>query len=216
MSINSYIEHTNLDLCATKEDIKNLCEEAKKYHFESVCVNPCYVELAKELLEDSQVKVSTVIGFPLGATPIAVKEYETIVALESGADEFNLVINVGALKDKDYDYIKEEIETVRDSISGKPLTIMIDTNYLTKDEIIKVTEICNETFVNYISISTGFVNDKLNLDDIKIINEHKNEILEISVSGGIYDYKILVNMIEAGANRISTNNSVKIITEEEE
>ena len=100
MSINSYIEHTNLDLCATKEDIKKLCDEAKKYLFECVCVNPCYVERAKELLEDSQVKVSTVIGFPLGATPIAVKEYETIVALESGADEFNMVINIGALKDK--------------------------------------------------------------------------------------------------------------------
>ena len=205
MSINSYIEHTNLDLCATKEDIKKLCDEAKKYHFECVCVNPCYVELAKELLEDSQVKVSTVIGFPLGAAPIAVKEYETIVALEGGADEFNMTINMGALKDKDYDYIKEEIETV-----------IVESCNLTQDEMIKVTEICNETFVNYILISTKFGNDEVNLNDIKTINEYKNEILEISVSGGIDNYKTLVNMIEAGASRVSTSNSVKIITEEEE
>ena len=215
MSINNYIDHTNLNAYATKEDIKKLCEEAKKYHFESVCVNPCYIELAKELLEDSQVKVCTVIGFPLGATPIAVKEYETIVAQESGADEFDMVINIGALKDKDYDYVKAEIETIRDTINGKTLKVIIETCYLTEEEIIKMTEICNETFVNFIKTSTGFGTRGASLEDVKLMNEHKNEVLEIKASGGIRDYETAISMIEAGATRIGTSNGVKIIVEEE-
>ncbi|MBE6152437.1 MAG: deoxyribose-phosphate aldolase [Firmicutes bacterium] len=214
MSINSYIDHTNLKAYATKEDIKKLCEEAKKYHFESVCVNPCYVELAKELLEDSQVKVCTVIGFPLGANSIAVKEYEAIVAQENGADEFDMVINIGALKDKDYDYIKEEIETVRDTINGKILKVIIETCYLTEEEIIKMTEICNETFVNFIKTSTGFGTSGATVEDVKLINKHKNEVLEIKASGGISDYETAIQMIEAGATRIGTSNGINIMKEE--
>ena len=214
MSINSYIDHTNLKTYATKEDIKKLCEEAKKYHFESVCVNPCYVELAKELLEDSQVKVCTVIGFPLGANSIAVKEYEAIVAQENGADEFDMVINIGALKDKDYDYIKEEIETVRDTINGKILKVIIETCYLTEEEIIKMTEICNETFVNFIKTSTGFGTCGATVEDVKLINKHKNEVLEIKASGGISDYETAIQMIEAGATRIGTSNGINIMKEE--
>ena len=214
MSINSYIDHTNLNAYATKEDIKKLCDEASKYHFESVCVNPCYVELAKELLEGTNVKVCTVIGFPLGATPIAVKEYETIVAQENGADEFDMVINIGALKDKDYDYIKEEIETIRDCVSGKTVKVIIETCYLEKEEIIKMTEICNETFVNFIKTSTGFGTRGASLEDIEIMNEHKNEVLEIKASGGIRDLETATKMIEAGATRIGTSSGVKIMTEE--
>ena len=214
MSLNSYIDHTNLNAYATKEDIKKLCEEAKKYHFESVCVNPCYVELAKELLEDSQVKVCTVIGFPLGANSIAVKEYEAIVAQENGADEFDMVINIGALKDKDYDYIKEEIETVRDTINGKILKVIIETCYLTEEEIIKMTEICNETFVNFIKTSTGLGTCGATVEDVKLINKHKNEVLEIKASGGISDYETAIQMIEAGATRIGTSNGINIMKEE--
>ncbi|MBE6138120.1 MAG: deoxyribose-phosphate aldolase [Firmicutes bacterium] len=214
MSINSYIDHTNLKAYATKEDIRKLCDEAKKYHFESVCVNPCYVELAKELLEGTNVKVCTVIGFPLGATPIAVKEYETIVAQESGADEFDMVINIGALKDKDYDYIKEEIETIRDTVGGKTLKVIVETCYLDEDEIIKMTEICNETFVNFIKTSTGFGTHGARLEDIEIMNKHKNEVLEIKASGGIKDLETATKMIEAGATRIGTSSGVKIMNEE--
>jgi len=214
MSINSYIDHTNLKAYATKEDIRKLCDEAKKYHFESVCVNPCYAELAKELLEGTNVKVCTVIGFPLGATPIAVKEYETIVAQESGADEFDMVINIGALKDKDYDYIKEEIETIRDTVGGKTLKVIVETCYLDEDEIIKMTEICNETFVNFIKTSTGFGTHGARLEDIEIMNKHKNEVLEIKASGGIKDLETATKMIEAGATRIGTSSGVKIMNEE--
>jgi len=214
MSINNYIDHTNLNAYATKEDIKKLCEEASKYHFESVCVNPCYVELAKELLEGTNVKVCTVIGFPLGATPIAVKEYETIVAQEAGADEFDMVINIGALKDKDYDYIKEEIETIRDCVSGKTLKVIIETCYLEKEEIIRMTEICNETFVNFIKTSTGFGTRGASLEDVELMNEHRSEVLEIKASGGIRDLETATKMIEAGATRIGTSSGVKIMTEE--
>ena len=206
MDINNYIDYTNLKACATKEDIKRLCDEAIKFHFVSVCVNPCYVELAKELLEGTNVNVCTVIGFPLGANLLSVKEYEAISAVELGADEIDMVINIGALKDKDYDYIKEEIETIRDSIGGKTLKVIIETCYLTEEEIKKMVEICNDTFVNFIKTSTGFGTRGASLEDIKIINKYKNEALEIKASGGIKTYDEAINFIEAGVTRIGTSS----------
>ncbi len=206
MDINNYIDYTNLKAYATKEDIKKLCEEAVKFHFVSVCVNPCYVELAKELLEGTNVNVCTVIGFPLGANLLAVKEYEAISAVELGADEMDMVINIGALKDKDYDYIKEEIETIRDSIGGKTLKVIIETCYLTEEEIKKMVEICNDTFVNFIKTSTGFGPRGASLEDIKIINKYKNDVLEIKASGGIKTYDDAINFIEAGVTRIGTSS----------
>ncbi len=206
MDINNYIDYTNLKAYATKEDIKKLCEEAVKFHFVSVCVNPCYVELAKELLEGTNVNVCTVIGFPLGANLLAVKEYEAISAVELGADEIDMVINIGALKDKDYDYIKEEIETIRDSIGGKTLKVIIETCYLTEEEIKKMVEICNDTFVNFIKTSTGFGPRGASLEDIEIINKYKNDVLEIKASGGIKTYDDAINFIEAGVTRIGTSS----------
>lgn len=206
MDINNYIDYTNLKAYATKEDIKKLCEEAVKFHFVSVCVNPCYVELAKELLEGTNVNVCTVIGFPLGANLLAVKEYEAISAVELGADEIDMVINIGALKDKDYDYIKEEIETIRDSIGGKTLKVIIETCYLTEEEIKKMVEICNDTFVNFIKTSTGFGTRGASLEDIEIINKYKNDVLEIKASGGIKTYDDAINFIEAGVTRIGTSS----------
>lgn len=206
MDINNYIDYTNLKAYATKEDIKKLCEDAVKFHFVSVCVNPCYVELAKELLEGTNVNVCTVIGFPLGANLLAVKEYEAISAVELGADEIDMVINIGALKDKDYDYIKEEIETIRDSIGGKTLKVIIETCYLTEEEIKKMVEICNDTFVNFIKTSTGFGPRGASLEDIEIINKYKNDVLEIKASGGIKTYDDAINFIEAGVTRIGTSS----------
>lgn len=211
MEINKYIDHTNLKADATKEDIRKLCDEAIKYHFASVCVNPCYVELAKDLLKDSNVEITTVIGFPLGANNLRVKEYETIVAIESGADEIDMVINIGALKDKDYDYVKEEIETIRDIIEGRVLKVIIETCYLTEDEIKKMTEICNETFVNFIKTSTGFGSRGATLKDLEIINRYRNEVLEIKASGGIRNLKNAEAMVEAGATRLGTSSSVEIM-----
>ena len=141
-----------------------------------------------------------------------VKAYEAIEATENGADEIDMVINVGALKDKDYDYVKSEIEEIRDQIDGKTLKVIIETSLLTEEEIIKMTEICNETFVNFIKTNTGFGNRGVTLEDVKLINEHKNEVLEIKASGGIKTFKQMNELIKAGATRIGTSHSVDIVT----
>ncbi len=213
MEINKYIDHTNLKAQATKEDIKKLCQEAIANHFETVCVNPYYVSYAKQELKETNVEVCTVIGFPLGMNTTAVKEYEAIVAVEDGADEIDMVINIGALKEKNYDYVKKEIENIRDAIDGKTLKVIIETCYLTKEEIIKMTEICNETYVNFIKTSTGFGPKGAQLEDVEIINKNKNEILEIKASGGIKTYEQAKKMIEAGATRLGTSSGVEIMKE---
>lgn len=209
--MNTYIDSTNLNAYATREDIKNLCEEAKNYHFASVCVNPCYVEYASELLKDSTVAVDTVIGFPLGANTTMVKSYEAIAAIEAGADEIDMVINIGALKDKDYEYIKNEIEEIRDSIDGHTLKVIIETCYLTEEEIIKMTEICNETFVHFIKTSTGFGTRGASIEDIEIINKYKSDVLEIKASGGIRTYEDASKFLEKGVSRIGTSHAKEIM-----
>ena len=216
MEINKYIDHTNLSACATVSDIKKLCEEARRYHFETVCVNPYYVSLAKEELKGSNVGVCTVIGFPLGMNNSMVKEYEAICAVQDGADEIDMVINIGALKNHDYDYVKNEIETVRDAIDGKVLKVIIETCYLTRDEIIKMTEICNDTFVNFIKTSTGFGTSGAKLEDVELINEHKSDVLEIKASGGIKSFEDAISFINAGASRIGTSNGVEIMKNDKE
>ena len=213
MEIQKYIDHTNLKMDAGSADIEKLCNEAIEYGFESVCVHPCYVGLAKELLEGSNVSVCTVIGFPLGMNSPKVKSFEAIEAFENGADEFDMVINVGALKDKDYDYVKREIEEVRDVLEGKTLKVIIETSLLTNDEIIKMTEICNETFVNFIKTSTGFGLRGASIEDVKLINEHKSDTLEIKASGGIKTFKFMNELIETGATRIGTSSGVEIMRE---
>ena len=211
MEIGKYIDHTNLKMDATTKDITKLCEEAIKYNFENVCVHPYYVTLAKELLKDTNIGVCTVVGFPLGMNTPKVKSFEAIDAVENGADEIDMVINVGALKDKDYDYVKKEIELIRDDIDGKILKVIIETSLLTKEEIKKMTEICNETFVNYIKTNTGFGKRGVSVEDIKTINKYKNNLLEIKASGGIKTYKQMDELIKEGATRIGTSSSADII-----
>lgn len=211
MEIGKYIDHTNLKMDATSADISKLCHEAMEYNFETVCVHPCYVGLAKELLEGSNVGVTTVIGFPLGMNTPKTKAFEAVEAIEMGADEIDMVINVGALKDKDYDYVEKEIEEIRDSIEGRTLKVIIETSLLTGDEIIKMTEICNKTYVNYIKTSTGFGSRGASVEDIKLINKYKGDVLEIKASGGIHTYEEMNDLIEAGATRIGSSNSVDIV-----
>lgn len=212
MEINKYIEHTNLDVTATLKDIEKLCNEAIKYKFAAVCVYPYYVSLAKELLKGTNIEVSTVIGFPNGLQTREAKVYEAIDVVSKGADSIDMVINISALKNKDYEYIKEEIEEIRDSIDGKTLKIIIETNLLTDKEIIKMTEICNDTYVNYIKTCTGF-NGGVELEQVDIINKHKNELLEIKASGGIKDKEFLMELIDNGVKRIGTSSSVSIMNE---
>lgn len=215
MELNNYIDHTNLKATATLRDIEKLCDEAINYHFTSVCVHPYYVSLASELLKDTNVNVGTVIGFPLGNNTKEVKAYEAIDAVNNGADEIDMVVNIAAIKNKDYEYVKEEIEEIRDSIDGKILKVIIETCYLTSDEIIEMTKICNETFVNFIKTSTGFGIYGARVEDVELINQYKNEILEIKASGGIKDLDTVEAMIKAGATRIGTSSGVDIMKEEE-
>ena len=214
MELNSYIDHTNLKNISTLKDIEKLCNEAIKYHFASVCVYPYYVPLCKKLLDKTSVAVCTVIGFPMGENTKETKVFEAINAIENGADEIDMVINVSALKNKDYDYIKEEIEEIRDAIDGKVLKVIIETCLLTEEEIIKMTKICNETFVNFIKTSTGFGEYGARVEDVKLINDNKNEVLEIKASGGIKTLKDAEDMINAGASRIGTSNGVSIMKDE--
>lgn len=206
MKYAEYIDYTNLKADATIDDIKNLCNDAIKYHFASVCVNPCYVSLAKELLDGTTVNVGTVVGFPLGANTIRTKEMETLIAVEDGADEIDMVINIGALKNGDYDYVRNEIEDIMAAVDGKVLKVIIETCYLTDEEIGKITEICNDTYVNFIKTSTGYGTRGVSLDDIDIINAHKNDILEIKASGGIRSIDMVDALIQKGVTRIGVSN----------
>ena len=206
MKYAEYIDYTNLKADATIDDIKNLCDDAIKYHFASVCVNPCYVSLAKELLDGTTVNVGTVVGFPLGANTVRTKEMEALIAVEDGADEIDMVINIGALKNGDYDYVRNEIEDIMAAVDGKVLKVIIETCYLTDEEIGKITEICNDTYVNFIKTSTGYGTRGVSLDDIDIINAHKNDILEIKASGGIRSIDMVDALIQKGVTRIGVSN----------
>lgn len=214
MELNKYIDHTNLKVDAKESDIQKLCEEAIKYGFVSVCVQPHYVKLASELLKDTNIEVGTVVGFPMGMNTIETKVYEAIDAIEKGATEIDLVVNIGAIKDNDFDYVKHEIEEVRDAIDGKTIKVIIETCYLEKKEIEKMTKICNDTFVHFIKTSTGYGSRGASLEDIDIINNNKNDILEIKASGGIKTYEQAMNYIENGVTRIGTSSGVEIISQE--
>lgn len=210
MDLNRYIDYTNLKPTATLREIERLCNIAIENDFYSVCVHPYYVTLAKELLKNTNILVTTVVGFPLGCNTIGTKAYEAIEAVNNGADEIDFVINLSALKNKDYEYIKNEIEEIRDSIDGKTLKVIIETCYLTEEEIIKMTEICNETFVNFIKTSTGFGERGVEIKDIDLINKHKNEVLEIKASGGIRDFDFALELIEKGVTRLGISDITNI------
>lgn len=211
MKINEYIDHTNLKAFASVDDIRRLCDEAIKYKFMSVCVNPYYVGLCNEMLSRSEVKVCTVVGFPLGQNTISTKIFETKEALENGADEIDMVINISALKDKNYDYVKEEITELRKVCKDKILKVIIEVCYLSDDEIKIMTEICNECNVDFIKTSTGFGTGGATLNSLQIMNKYKNDKLEIKASGGIKSYEDAINCINNGATRIGTSNGIKIM-----
>ena len=209
--MNEFFDSTLLKSTSTKDDIKKLCMDAKKYNFATVCINPCYVSYARSLLKDSNVKVCTVIGFPLGANTTETKVGEAVDAINNGALEIDMVINVGYLKDKDYDYIRNEIIEVKKVVNEKVLKVIIEACYLDEEEIKIMTEICNETGVDYIKTSTGFGSRGASIDDIKVINKYKNDKLKIKASGGIRTKEDAEKYIELGVSRIGTSNAVKIM-----
>lgn len=210
MKINKFIDHTILKPDATENDIKKICKEAMEYNFYSVCVNPCFVKLAKEKLKNSDVKVACVIGFPLGANTTEVKKFEAQTAVLDGADELDMVINVGKLKEKNYQYILDDINAV--CSVGAVVKVIIETSLLTEEEIIKMCEIVNKSNALFIKTSTGFTSEGAKLEHIKLMKKHMLQTKKIKASGGIRDNETLIKMIEAGATRIGTSSGVKILS----
>lgn len=213
--IASIIDHTLLKPNATKNDIIKLCEEAKKYRFFSVCVNPWYVKFVSKLLENTKIKVSTVVGFPLGANTTEVKVFEAKKALEDGADEIDMVINITALKSSEYDLVLKDIEAVRDITTGKVLKVIIETAYLTTEEKIKVCELAKEAKVDFVKTSTGFAPSGATVEDVTLVKKIVGDGIGVKASGGIRTLQDVINMLEAGATRIGTSSSVEIIEEKQ-
>lgn len=212
--MEKHIEHTLLKQDAKKEDFIKLFDEAKKHHFLGVCINPAYVSFAHDYLKDSRVKVVTVVGFPLGASRSDVKAFETVKAVEDGADEIDMVLNVSAMKNKDYEYIVEDIKTVKAACKDKPLKVILETDLLEKDEIKKACELCIEAKADFVKTSTGFVKGGVGakVEDVKLMYETVSPYgLKVKASGGIRDKETAIAMLNAGAERLGTSSGVKIV-----
>lgn len=209
--IASIIDHTILKPEATEEKIRQICREALEYKFASVCINPTYVALASELLKESSVKVCTVIGFPLGATTTAVKVFETEDAIKNGAEEVDMVINIGKLKDKDYDFVRTDINAVVEAAKGKALTkVIIETSLLTDEEKTAACRLSKEAGADFVKTSTGFSTGGARIEDIKLMREAVGPDLGIKASGGIHNFGEAKAMVEAGATRIGASASIAI------
>ena len=211
-NLAKYIDHTNLKVDAKKEDIIKLCDEAKKYGFYSVCVNPVNVKLAKENLINSNVKVASVIGFPLGESKTEVKVMETKLAIADGADEIDMVLSISRLVDGDYDYVYNDIKSIVEL--GTPVKVIFETNKLSDEQIIKATEICIKAGATFIKTSTGFLGDGANEHVVKLMVDTANGRVKVKASGGIRDYKTALTYVNIGASRLGTSSGVKIVTEE--
>ena len=210
MNLNKMIDHTYLKAFGTKKEIDVLLEEAKNHHFKSVCINPYYVKYAKELLEDSEVLVCTVIGFPLGANTVETKVFETLNAIQNGADEIDMVLNIGEVKSGNYDYILSEVNQVKKACSGKTLKVIIETCYLTESEIILVSETIAKSGANFIKTSTGFGPQGATFENVKLMKSHVGN-KEVKAAGGVKTKEDVEKMIEAGATRIGTSNGVALV-----
>ena len=211
-NLNSYIDHTNLKPQALENDIKKLCAEAREYKFASVCVNPCDIPLAKELLAGSEVKVCTVIGFPLGRNLTETKVSETEAAYRLGCDEFDMVINVGKLKDCKYDYVQNEIEAVVKAAQGKTVKVIIETCLLTDEEKRIATLLSCRAGALFVKTSTGFSTGGATVEDVKLMKENCENGVLVKASAGIRTLEDALKMIEAGADRLGTSAGTTIVS----
>ena len=209
--LNQYIDHTNLKPSATRADIEKLCAEARAYHFASVCVHPCNLPLCRELLAGSDVKLCTVIGFPLGQNTTAVKLAETEDAYTMGCDEFDMVINVGRLKDRDTDFVRDEISAVVAAAHGKTVKVIIETGLLTDEEKAVATRLSCEAGAHFVKTCTGFSAGVATVEDIRIMKASITPGVSLKASAGIRTYEDAMALIEAGADRIGTSAGVAIM-----
>ncbi len=213
-SLHSYIDHTNLKPNATRADIERLCSEARTYSFASVCVNPCNVALAKKLLAGSEVAVCTVIGFPLGQNTTAIKCAEVEAAYASGCDEFDMVINVGLLKDGALDAVREEITAVVRAARGKTVKVIIETGLLTDSEKELATRLSCEAGAHFVKTCTGFSAGTATVEDIRLMRRAADANVKLKASAGVRTREAALALIEAGADRIGTSAGILIVGED--
>lgn len=211
--LNKYIDHTNLKPFATRADIEKLCADAKAWDFASVCVNPCNVKFAKELLAGTDVEICTVIGFPLGQNTTAIKVAETEAAYADGCEEFDMVINVGRLKDGENDYVRDEIAAIVKAAKGKTVKVIIETGLLTDEEKALATRLTCEAGAHFVKTCTGFAVGGATVEDVTIMKENLSGNTIIKASAGIRSYKDAVALIEAGASRLGTSAGIAIISD---
>jgi len=213
MSLSKYIDHTLLKAAAIPSEIKKLCSEAKEFNFYAVCVNGCYVGLAKEELVNSEVKVAAVIGFPLGAMATEAKVAETKFCIDDGADEIDMVINVGMLQSENYDYVEKEISAVKKATGNKVLKVIIETCYLSEEEKKTACRLAMNAGADFVKTSTGFGTGGATLDDVKLMKSIVGDTMKIKASGGIRDKETAEEYIAIGISRIGTSSGIKIVSE---
>ncbi len=208
-----YIDHTNLKAYASREDIKKLCQEAKDYGFYAVCVNPYRVKDAAEFLKGTDIKIASVVGFPLGATFTETKVQEAIMAIRNGASEIDMVMNIGAMKDGNYELVEKDIREVVDAVHpmGAKVKVIIETCYLTNEEKRKACELAKKAGADFVKTSTGFGSAGAKVEDVRLMREVVGKEMGVKAAGGIHNAKEAIAMIEAGATRLGASRSVQII-----
>ncbi len=211
MKISKYIDHTVLAADADEKKIEKLCQEARDNDFASVCVNTCWVKKCAELLKDTDVNVCTVVGFPLGAMDTEAKAFEAALAVKNGATEVDMVLNVGYIKSGMYAEAEEDIRKVKEACDGKLLKVILETCLLTKEEIVKASELSMAAGADYVKTSTGFSKGGATAEDVALMRKTVGDKLGVKASGGIRDYETAMKMIEAGASRLGCSAGIAII-----
>lgn len=211
MNYNKMIDHTVLKADTPLETVKRICDEAMEYGFASVCINPCHVAYCADYLKDSDVNVCTVIGFPLGANTSAVKAFETKDAIANGADEIDMVMNIGALKDKNYDLVRDDVKAVVEAANGTLVKVILETCLLTEDEIKKACELCVEAKADYVKTSTGFSTRGATIEDVRIMKEAIHGKAKVKAAGGVRTPEDMVKIVAAGADRIGTSAGCSLV-----
>ena len=211
MGLNKYIDHTILKATASSADVQKLCEEAIEHEFYSVCVNGCYVADAKHLLQGTDVKVAAVVGFPLGAMTTASKVFEAKEAIENGASEIDMVINVAKLKDGEFDYVENEIRLIKEAIGNNVLKVIIETCYLTDEEKVKACELSLVAKADFVKTSTGFGTGGATYEDVKLMKSVVGDNARVKASGGVRDKETAQKYVDLGAERLGTSSGIDIV-----
>ena len=211
MNYNKMIDHTVLKADTPLETVKRICDEAMEYGFASVCINPCHVAYCADYLKDSDVNVCTVIGFPLGANTKEIKAFETKDAIANGADEIDMVMNIGALKDKNYDLVRNDVKAVVEAANGTLVKVILETCLLTEDEIKKACELCVEAKADYVKTSTGFSTRGATIEDVQIMKAAVQGKAKVKAAGGVRTHEDMVKIVEAGADRIGTSAGCSLV-----